>query len=417
MRVRNGLKNLMQIKPQHFADRLMFIERKIAPRLKKLSSQFPVVGILGPRQSGKTTIAKTLFPSYKYLNLEELDTRLFAQEDPRRFLKALEKEQGAILDKIQRVPDLLSYIQAHVDEWQKPGFFILTGSENILLNQHISQTLAGRIALATLLPLSVEELDQISLLPKELEKAMFQGFYPPLYAKQIEPRDWIPSYIQTYIERDVRHLKQITDLSLFQKFLQLCAGRVGQLLDLTSIGNDCGITAHTVRSWLSVLEATYVIFLLRPHHKNFNKRVIKTPKLYFYDTAIACHLLSIQSPNDLVTHYLRGGLFESMILSDLLKQRYNAGYAPNLYFWRDKSGHEVDCILEHGNRLVPVEIKSSETISSDFFSSLMKWNQLAGNKPSNGYVVYGGQEKQVRSQGIVLNWRELNSLPILRDVL
>lgn len=392
----------------------MFIERKIAPRLKKLSAQFPVVGILGPRQSGKTTIAKALFPSYKYLNLEELDTRLFAQEDPRRFLKTLEGEKGAILDEIQRVPDLLSYIQVHVDEGQKPGFFILTGSENILLNHHISQTLAGRIALATLLPLSLEELDAASLLSKELEKVIFQGFYPSLYAKKIDSKEWIQSYIQTYIERDVRHLKQITDLSLFQKFLHLCAGRVGQLLDLTSIGNDCGITAHTVRSWLSILEATYVIFLLQPHHKNFNKRVIKTPKLYFYDSAIACHLLSIQSPNDLLTHYLRGGLFESFILSDLIKQRWNGGLAPNLYFWRDKSGHEVDCILEHGNQLVPIEIKSSETINSDFFTGLIKWNHLTGNEPSHGYVIYGGQEKQSRSQGTILSWRKLNSLPILK---
>jgi predicted AAA+ superfamily ATPase len=391
----------------------MFIKRKIASRLKKLSTQFPVVGILGPRQSGKTTIAKALFPSYKYINLEELDTRRFAEEDPRRFLKALEEEKGVILDEIQRVPNLLSYIQVHVDEWQKPGFFLLTGSENILLNHHISQTLAGRIALVTLLPLSLGELDEASLLPKEMEKILFQGFYPPLYAKKIDPQEWIQSYIQTYVERDVRHLKQISDLSLFQKFLQLCAGRVGQLLDLTSIGNDCGITAHTVRSWLSLLEATYIIFLLQPHHKNFNKRVTKTPKLYFYDSAIACYLLSIRSPKDLMRHYLRGGLFESMILSDLLKQRFNAGLMPNLYFWRDKSGHEVDCLLEYGERLVPIEIKSSQTINSDFFTGLTRWNQLADNDPSNSYIVYAGKEKQSRSQGTALSWKQLSSLPIL----
>lgn len=391
----------------------MFIERKIAPRLKALSTQFPVIGILGPRQSGKTTIAKALFPDHKYVNLEEPDTRLFAAEDPRRFLKSLQDGHGAILDEIQRVPDLLSYIQVHVDEWQRPGFFILTGSENILLNHHISQTLAGRIALVTLLPLSLEELEAASLLPIEMEQALFKGFYPSLYAKKFEAREWIQSYIQTYIERDVRHLKQITDLSIFQKFLQLCAGRVGQLLDLTSIGNDCGITAHTVRSWLSVLEATYVVFLLHPHHKNFSKRLIKTPKLYFYDTAIACHLLSIQTPNDLMTHYLRGGLFESMILSDFLKQRFNAGLSPNLYFWRDKTGLEVDCLIEHGTTLVPIEIKSGETISSDYFSSLVKWNQLSENDPSNSYVVYGGKEKQLRTQGVVLGWNQLKSLPIL----
>lgn len=386
----------------------MFIERKITQRLKRLQSQFPVLGILGPRQSGKTTLARTLFSDHKYVNLEELDTRSFAEEDPRRFLKSLEGGAGVILDEIQRVPGLLSYIQAHVDEWQKPGFFILTGSENILLNHHISQTLAGRIALVTLLPLSIEELQQASLLPDKVEDVLFKGFYPSLYAKKFETKEWIQSYIQTYIERDVRHLKQITDLSTFQKFLQLCAGRVGQLLDLTSIGNDCGISAHTVRSWLSLLEATYVVFLLHPHHKNFSKRLIKTPKLYFYDTAVACHLLSIQNPSDLITHYSRGGLFESMVISDFMKSRFNTGQIPNLYFWRDKLGHEIDCILEEGEQLTPIEIKSGETLNSDFFAGLVKWNQLAGNDPSNSFVVYGGKEKQVRSQGTALGWTQLN---------
>ena len=391
---------------------MMFIQRKMAPRLKKLSGQFPVLGILGPRQSGKTTLAKALFPDHKYVNLEELDTRRFAAEDPRRFLKSIEGGPGVVLDEIQRVPDLLSYIQVHVDEWQKPGFFILTGSENILLNQHISQTLAGRIALITLLPLSLEELHNASLLPADLDEVLFQGFYPSLYSKKMEPREWISNYIQTYIERDVRNLKQITDLSTFQKFLHLCAGRIGQILDLTSIGNDCGITAHTVRSWLSVLEATYVIFLHHPHHKNFSKRLIKSPKIYFYDSAVACSLLSINQAKDLAAHYLRGGLFESMILSDFLKRRYNEGLSSNLYFWRDKTGLEVDCILEQGANLVPIEIKSGETLNSDAFSSLAKWNDLSENNPANGYVVYGGKEKQIRSQGTALGWSQLGSLPI-----
>jgi len=390
----------------------MFIERDITPRLKKLRTQFPVLGILGPRQSGKTTLVKALFPEYKYVNLEELDTRRFAAEDPRRFLKLFEEEKGCILDEIQRVPELLSYIQAHVDERQKEGFFILTGSENILLNQHISQTLAGRIALVTLLPLSLEELQRASLLPTQLEEIVFRGCYPSLYARKMDVREWIQSYIQTYIERDVRHLKQITDLSLFQKFLQLCAGRVGQLLDLTSIGNDCGITAHTVRSWLSILEATYVIFLLHPHYKNFSKRVIKTPKLYFYDSAIVCQLLAIQSSEDVKTHYLRGGLFESLILSDFFKARFNAGLTPNLYFWRDKSGHEIDCLLEKGTSLVPIEIKSAETLNSDFFSNLSKWNAMTGNDPTNSYIVYGGKQRQERAQGIAIGWNKLIDLPL-----
>lgn len=390
----------------------MFIKRKISERVLLLSGQFPVLGILGPRQSGKTTLSKVLFPKHKYVNLEELDTRKFAQEDPRRFLQSLVGFPGAILDEIQRVPDLLSYIQAHVDEWRTPGFFILTGSENILLNHHISQTLAGRIALVTLLPLSISELKESNLLAGSVDEVLFQGFYPSIYEKKIEAKDWIQSYIQTYIERDVRTLKQITDLSLFQKFLQLCAGRIGQLLDLTSIGNDCGITAHTVRSWLSVLEATYIVFLLHPHYKNFSKRVIKTPKIYFYDSAVACRLLSIQSMKDLPTHYLRGGLFESMILSDLLKARFNSGESPNLYFWRDKSGLEVDCVLERGVNLTPIEIKSGETISQDYFSSLVKWNQLSGNDPQNSYVIYGGKESQIRSQGAALSWQQLEKLQI-----
>lgn len=259
----------------------------------------------------------------------------------------------------------------------------------------------------------MEELQDASLRPKELNEVLFQGFYPFIYSKNIEPKEWIQNYIQTYVERDVRNLKQITDLSLFQKFLQLCAGRIGQLLDLTAIGNDCGLTAHTVRSWLSILEATYVIFLLQPHHKNFNKRLIKTPKLYFYDTAIACSLLSIYSPKDLDTHYLRGGLFESMVLSDLFKQRFNAGLPLNLYFWRDKSGHEIDCILDHGTSLVPIEIKSAQTIHTNFFSSLVKWNLLTNDPTTNSYVVYGGTEKQTRSQGTALGWTQLQLLPIL----
>jgi predicted AAA+ superfamily ATPase len=390
----------------------MLINRKIAPKLRKLSEQFPVLGILGPRQSGKTTLAKMLFPQHKYLNLEELDTRQFATEDPRRFLSSLQDGPGAILDEIQKAPGLLSYIQAHVDEWQIPGFFILTGSQNILLNQHISQTLAGRIAIHTLLPLSLEELQNSSLLPSSMELALFQGFYPSIYSKKIAPNDWVPSYIQTYVERDVRDLKQITDLSTFQKFIKLCAGRVGQILDFNSLGNDCGLSANTVRSWISVLEASYILFLVHPHFKNFSKRLIKAPKLYFYDTGIACNLLGIRSPKELSMHYLRGGLFESMILSDILKQRYNAGLQPNLYFWRDKAGLEIDCILDHGLKLVPIEIKSGQTINSDFFSGLTKWNTLAQNDPANSYVIYGGEERQERSHGTVLGWNQTHLLPI-----
>lgn len=388
----------------------MLLQRKMTPRLLKLKEQFPAIGILGPRQSGKTTLAKLLFPDYKYINLEDLDQRVFAAEDPRRFLDALEKEKGVILDEIQRVPSLLSYLQSYIDRSQKPGFFVLTGSENILLSQEISQTLAGRIGLVTLLPLSVEELKAGNHLPMDLKEVLFRGFYPAIHTRRIDAKEWIESYLRTYIERDVRSLKHITDLSLFQKFLKLCAGRVGQILDLTSLGNDCGVTAHTVRSWISILEATYVIFLLHPHYKNFSKRLIKSPKLYFYDTALACHLLSISSPEDLETHYLRGGLFESFILSDLMKQRFNEGRLSNLYFWRDKSGLEIDCLIEESSKLIPIEIKSAATVHPDFFANLTKWNALSQNPPSQGYVIYGGVENQTRSQGTLLSWKEISTI-------
>ncbi len=391
---------------------MKYIERRISPRLEKAAQNFPAIAILGPRQSGKTTIAKALFPEHKYVNLEALDLRERATEDPRQFINSLKEERGVILDEIQRVPELLSYIQVYIDEWKKAGFFILTGSENILLSHHINQTLAGRIAITTLLPLSIEELREAKALPTDYKELLYRGFYPPLHNNHSDPEEWIESYLGTYIERDLRQLRQIQDLSLFQKFLKLCAGRIGQLLDLTAIGNDCGIATNTVKSWLSLLEATYVVFLLQPHHKNFNKRLVKSPKLYFYDCGLASHLLSIRSLKDLETHYLRGGLFESLILADLMKRRFNTGKRPNLYFWRDRTGHEVDCIIDNGEQLIPVEIKSGETVNSGFFSNLAKWNELSGGKPENSYLVYGGLESQKRSHGTVLSWDDLSQLPI-----
>ncbi len=385
---------------------LMYIKRIIEKRLKELAQQFPAIAILGPRQSGKTTVAKRVFPHHKYINLEELDTRQFAIEDPRGFINSFIKEEGVILDEIQRTPDLLSYIQGIIDSENKSGFFILTGSENILISQHIGQSLAGRIALVTLLPLSLKELEEATLLPESLNQVIYHGFYPRLFEKKIDVNEWIRSYINTYIERDVRNLKNIGDLALFQKFIKLCAGRVGQLIDLTSIGNDCGITAHTVRSWLSILEATYILFILRPHYVNFNKRLTKSGKLYFYDTAIACQLLSIASPDELSSHYLKGGVFESMVISDLLKQQNNLGLSSNLYFWRDKSGLEVDCLVDQGTDLIPIEIKSGETINQDFFKNIEKWNILAGRENKKSYVIFGGSELQKRSKAILIGWRQ-----------
>lgn len=382
-------------------------KRTLEEKLLELKKQFPVIALFGPRQSGKTTLARSLFPTYRYVNLESFEEQEFAIEDPKGFLMRFQGEEGVILDEIQKTPGLLSYIQIEVDEAQVLGRFVITGSQNILLNQHVSQTLAGRVALMTLLPLSIEELREAGKLPDVPEEAIFRGFYPRVYHNSLDPVVFADSYIRTYVERDVRDIQRITSLLEFQKFMRLCAARIGQLLDLTDLSKDAGISLPTVKAWLSILEASYIIFLLQPHHTNFNKRLVKMPKLYFYDTSLACNLLRLTSSDDVYDHYLRGGLFESMILSNFLKSRYHHGLPPNVYFWRDKLGSEVDCILEEGARLTPIEIKSSATIQSDMFEGLVKWCELAELSPQSGTIIYGGTEKQVRSQGNILSWKLL----------
>lgn len=382
-------------------------KRTLEKKLSELKKQFPVLALFGPRQSGKTTLARTLFPNYRYVNLESFEEQEFAISDPKGFLNRFQAEEGVILDEIQKTPKLLSYIQIEVDEKQIPGRFVITGSQNILLNHHINQTLAGRVALTTLLPLSIQEMRDANLLPNSAAKVIFQGSYPRVYHHHIDPIVFAESYIRTYVERDVRDILQITSLIEFQKFMRLCAARIGQLLDLTDLSKDAGISLPTIKSWLSVLEASYVIFLLQPHHVNFNKRLVKMPKLYFYDTSLACNLLRLTSADDVYNHYLRGGLFESMIISDFLKKRHHEGLPPNVYFWRDKLGNEVDCILEDGKNLKPIEIKSSETIMTDMFEGLVKWCDWAEIAHDRGTLIYGGNEDQMRKQGHVLSWRFL----------
>lgn len=368
--------------------------------------KFPVIALLGPRQSGKTTLARATFAQYNYVSLEDLDVRRFAMADPREFLNVYKNDHGIILDEIQHAPDLLSYIQTEVDRTQKTGSFILTGSQNFLFNEAISQTLAGRISILTLLPLSMSELKHENLLPENINTIMFQGSYPRLYDKDIAPVDWYPNYVKTYIERDVRQIKNVTDLSVFQLFMKLCAGRIGQILNMSSLANDCGVSVGTVQAWLSVLQASYVIFLLQPHFKNFSKRLVKTPKLYFYDTGLASFLLELDNPKQLATHYLRGGLFESYIISELIKLRYNAGRIPHYYFWRDNVGHEVDCIIDHGGKSFPVEIKSRQTINQDYFEGLHYWSELAQDQAGRNYCIYTGSDSQNRTHVSVLKWQD-----------
>ena len=384
------------------------IKRILEEKLKALSRQFPVVTLTGPRQSGKTTMVQRAFPDWEYVSLEELDNREFAEHDPRGFLSTY--SQKVLIDEAQRVPSLFSYLQGVVDKHNRPGRYILTGSQNFLLHEKISQSLAGRTAVLKLLPLSMEELPKRKTPGKNYNAFLFRGFYPRLYAQTVSPTDWYRSYVQTYLERDLRLIKNIPDLGLFQKFVRLCAGRVGQVLNLSSLAQDSGISPNTARSWISLLESSYLVFLLQPHFRNFNKRLIKMPKLYFYDPGLACYLLGIETPEQVKTHFLRGALFESLIISELIKYRVHRGLEANCYYWRDKVGHEVDCLLDFGDHLVPLEIKSGETITSGFFDGLNYWNRLAKVDPRQGFLIYGGSKKEERSQGRVLSWDKVQDV-------
>jgi hypothetical protein len=386
------------------------IKRVIKDKIIQLAEKFPVISVTGPRQSGKTTLIKSIFPDYCYESLEDPDTRLFAINDPRKFLNM---EKKMIIDEIQRAPELFSYMQSNTDKTTINGQFIISGSQSFLLNQHISQSLAGRVAILNLMPLSLFELMDHGIPVSGYEKLIYQGFYPRLYDRNIEPVDFYPNYIQTYIERDVRLLQNIHDLTLFIRFLKLCAGRIGQLLNINSLANDCGVSPNTAKSWVSVLEASFIIFLLQPHFKNFNKRLVKMPKLYFIDTGLASSLLEIQSENQLSTHYLRGALFENFIISEFIKTRLNHGLRNNCYFWRDNKGMEIDCIIESGNRLTPIEIKSGNTFNQDFFRNLNYWNKLSGNPVKSSYVIYGGDSYRDTKDGTLLSWKDNSEIPVI----
>lgn len=380
----------------------MYINRTIEKKIKQLSKTYPVIAVTGPRQSGKTTLVKKIFPDKKYLSLENLDTRAFAKKDPRGFLKTY--SNGVIIDEIQNVPDLFSYIQEIVDTNKKPGEFILTGSQNFLLMEKINQSLAGRVAITTLLPLSLKELGA-RIEDTDLNQLMLKGLYPIIHEKKIDAQEWYQNYIKTYIERDVRMMKNITDLNLFQKFIRLCAARVGQILNLSSIANDCGVSHNTINGWISILEASYIIFLLYPYYENFNKRLIKMPKIYFYDTGLASSLLNINDDDQMDINQFRGNLFESFVISEIIKNDYNKGFSPNIYFWRDKSGHEIDCLYENKKKKYAIEIKSAKTVNTNFFNNLDYIQKISKNTFDNPILIYGGTEKQIRKNGFVLGWK------------
>lgn len=391
-----------------FRYHVVMIPRILEKKIKSLAKVSPIVALIGPRQSGKTTLIKSIFEKYPYVNFEDFGIKSFAKEDPKGFL--LKYKNGVILDEVQKVPELFPYLQTISDESNRPGQFILTGSQNFLMQEKISQSLAGRVVLLRLLPLSIEELSASKYKFTDMESAMFKGFYPRLFSQKISPLDWYPSYIQTYVERDVRQIKNIPDLSTFQKFLKFCAGRIGQLLNLSSLATECGINHNTAKSWISVLEASFIVFLLQPHHKNFNKRIVKMPKLYFCDTGVACSLLGIEKESQLSTHYLRGGLFENMVISEIVKDRLNKGLEPKCFFWRDKSGREIDCLIEKADKFVAIEIKAAKTASKEYFDNLIYWNSLSGNGSDNSFVVYGGEETLKNKFGTLLNWKGVGEI-------
>ena len=392
--------------------------RHLATTLKRAARHFPVVFVMGPRQAGKTTLVRATFPRHDYVSLEDVAEREFAVKDPKGFLARFRR--GVIFDEAQRVPELLSALQSVVDRDRKPGRFILTGSQHFLLLQHVSQSLAGRVAVLHLLPLSLAELrgrnarDPLALArPRApiilkpaiaLEKLLWRGMYPQLHAQKMDRGLWMKSYEQTYVERDVRSIVNVDDVNTFSRFLRLCAGRVGQLLNLSSLANDCGITHTTARRWLGILEASFVVMLLQPHHRNFSKRLIKSPKLYFFDTGLLCHLLRVRRAEDLTQHAMRGAIVESFLVAEFWKYYVHAGRDVPLFFWRDRTGHEVDLIIEGGDDLFPVEIKAGQTVTTDMLRSLTYFLGLPGNPQTRGMLLHAGMDWYERRSIAVRPW-------------
>lgn len=381
----------------------MFIERQITSKIKQLADKFPVITLTGARQCGKSTLLRHSFPEYQYASLEDLDLRKMANEDPRGFLQNYQNK--TIIDEAQYAPDLFSYIQTRVDDVNETGMYILSGSHNFLLMERITQSLAGRAGILKLTPFSIEELKKADKLPEDLNNWLFTGGYPRIYDKNIHPTDFFPSYIQTYLERDVRLLRNISDLSLFVRFLKLCAARIGQLLHISNLANECGINVNTAQAWISILEASYTIYQLKPYYKNFNKRLIKSSKLYFFDTGLAASLLGIENSQQLFTHYLRGELFENMIINEYIKSAYALGKEPQMYFWRDSNHNEIDLLIEKGTQLQAVEIKSAATLNSSFTDVLQKFKSIAGVSDDNLTVVYGGDMNFGTAKGKFISWK------------
>ncbi len=386
------------------------IPRLLSQHVRAAAEKMPVVAITGPRQSGKSTLVQAVFPDHVYANLEDIEHRRFAIEDPKGFLYNLGPQ--AAIDEVQYAPELLSYIQVIVDREKKAGQFIISGSQNLLLMESVSQSLAGRVAIFNLLPLALEEIQGTTHALQAYEDYLFKGFYPRIYDQDLSPTSWLLDYIQTYVERDLRQVIKVGDLGAFRQFLEICAGRIGQLVNFSEMGSMVGVSYQTANKWISVLQTSFILHTLRPYHQNFNKRIVKTPKLYFYDTGLACALLNLRSVNEINSHFAKGALFENFVINEVLKNQLNRNLYPKQYFWNAAGAHEIDLLLDQGGRLFPIEIKSSRTIGAHFFDSLRYFQGLSGALPTESFLVYGGDEVQKRSAAQVLGWKHLQGLPL-----
>ena len=379
------------------------INRRCEEELKHLRNEFPILAIVGPRQSGKTTLAKKAFPGYTYVSLEDPDRREFARDDPRGFLGRY--SQDVIIDEVQRVPPLMSYLQSHVDALGKMGSVVITGSHNFQLMERIGQSLAGRVGILTLLPLSWEEIGNPAM---PLQEYIFTGSYPGIFDRGIRPRVFYRNYISTYVEKDVYQLREITNRDKFMRFIRIMAGRTGQELNTLAISDDCGISHTTVKQWLSVLEASYLVILLKPYHKNYNKRLTKRPKVYFTDTGLICSLLGIRNADEIDSHYLKGALFETMAVTEILKVNLNLGSPLNLYYWRDNHRREIDMIIDAGAGQYAIEMKAGGTVQQRYLNGLRYWTSLTGAPPEDTFLIYGGTETLTRNGFNLVSWNRID---------
>lgn len=384
------------------------IDRAAAKTLATLAQGFPIVSVTGPRQSGKTTLARAAFSHLPYISLELPQERAWATDDPVGFLDRF--PAGVVLDEVQHCPELFSHLQVRADEAREMGMYIITGSQQFGLNERITQSLAGRVGAISLLPLSVQEIAAAGLIPATLDEALYRGLYPALYDRDITPPLLLANYVNTYLERDVRQIQAVRDLTLFQRFLRLCAGRTGQLLNLATLAADTGVSAGTVRGWLSILQASYLIALLPPYHVNLGKRLVKSPKLYFLDVGLAAHLIGIGDSSQISAHPLRGALFETLVFGEFLKARFNRGLAADLYFWRDNHGQEVDLLRQNGVQVDAIEIKASATVNDALMRGLRAWARSAGDLVGAQYLVMGGETSGARLGVTVMGWRDLANI-------